>query len=119
MGRGGHADYSFRWMEPGDEEYTHVPSEPEGFNVLRDTFYRNAAIHVEKGDHIRLQDVRLGYDIKKINSGSFLAGFQRAEIYVYANNLGMIWKSTDTDWDPDFMFNKPLKSLALGIQLDF
>src|SRR5690606_20820141 len=75
LGRGGHSDYSKRWQAPGDEQHTYVPSQPAGFNVPRDTFYRNAEIHVEKGDHIRLQDVRLGYDIKQGSGGRFLSGF--------------------------------------------
>ncbi|MEB2782173.1 SusC/RagA family TonB-linked outer membrane protein [Algoriphagus sp. C2-6-M1] len=119
QGRGGHSDYAQRWQQPGDELETYVPSQPAGFNFYRDSFYRSAAVLVEKGDHIRLQDIRLGYNLKQLSSAGFLSGFRNAEVYVYANNLGMIWKATDTDWDPDFGFSKPLKSLAVGIQLDF
>lgn len=119
QGRGGHADYAKRWQQPGDELETDVPSQPPGFNFFRDSFYRSSAVLVEKGDHIRLQDLRLGYNLKQISSKGFLSEFRNAEVYVYANNLGMIWKATDSDWDPDFGFNKPLRSLAVGIQLDF
>ena len=119
QGRGGHSDYALRWQEPGDELETHVPSEPAGFNFFRDSFYRSSSVLVEKGDHIRLQDVRLGYDLTQLSGMRFLSGFRNAEVYVYANNLGMIWKATDTDWDPDFGFSRPLRSLAVGIQLDF
>lgn len=119
QGRGGHADYALRWQQPGDELETYVPSQPAGFNFFRDSFYRSASVLVEKGDHIRLQDVRLAYDLKHLSIKGFLSGFKNAVVYVYANNLGMIWKAADTDWDPDFGFNRPLKSLAVGIQLDF
>ncbi|WP_339881109.1 SusC/RagA family TonB-linked outer membrane protein [uncultured Algoriphagus sp.] len=119
QGRGGHADYALRWQQPGDELKTDVPSQPAGFNFFRDSFYRSSAVLVEKGDHIRLQDIRLGYDLTQLSGKGLLSAFRNAEVYVYANNLGMIWKATDTDWDPDFGFNRPLKSLAVGIQLDF
>ncbi|WP_339700947.1 SusC/RagA family TonB-linked outer membrane protein [Algoriphagus aquimarinus] len=119
QGRGGHFDYALRWQNPGDELETAVPSKPAGFNFYRDSFYRNAGVLVEKGDHIRLQDVRLGYNLKQFSKEGFLSGIRTAELFLYANNLGMIWKSTDTKWDPDYGFNKPLKSIAVGIQLDF
>ncbi|WP_192085345.1 SusC/RagA family TonB-linked outer membrane protein [Algoriphagus sp. Y33] len=117
QGRGGHSDYSLRWQEAGDELITQVPSMPEERDAFRDQFYRSSSVLVEKGDHIRLQDIRLGY---KIPSSSNKAGmFNNAEFYLYANNLGMIWKATDTDWDPDFGTFKPRKSIAVGVQLDF
>ena len=117
QGRGGHSDYALRWQEAGDELVTQVPSMPEARDAFRDQFYRSSSVLVEKGDHIRLQDIRLGY---KIPSGSTLSEILRnAEFFLYANNLGMIWKATDTDWDPDFGTFKPRKSIALGVQLDF
>lgn len=118
MGRGGHSDYELRWQNPGDEQFTQIPSQPESINNLRDTFYRNSSALVEKGDHIRLQDIRLGYSLARKETG-FFSGFGRAEFFLYANNLGMIWKATDTDWDPDYGWLTPRKSLAVGVQFDF
>ncbi|WP_057937902.1 SusC/RagA family TonB-linked outer membrane protein [Algoriphagus resistens] len=115
---GGHSDYALRWKSPGDEQLTHVPSMPDSRNTFRDRFYRNSAILVEKGDHIRLQDIRLGYRVPTRSSG-LLSGLSKAEIFLYANNLGVIWKATDTDWDPDFGWAKPRRNLAAGLQLDF
>lgn len=117
QGRGGHADYALRWQQPGDELFTHVPSVPESRDSFRDQFYRNSSVLVEKGDHIRLQDIRLGF---KVPSDSKRARILRnAEFYLYANNLAMIWKATPSDWDSDFGTFKPRKSLAVGVQLDF
>jgi len=116
--RGGHSDYALRWQNPGDELITQVPSEPATRDANRDNFYRNSAVLIEKGSHIRFQDIRLAYQVQKTSSG-FLSAFDRAEIFLYANNLGMIWKATDSDWDPDFGWAIPRKSLALGISLDF
>lgn len=118
MGRGGNSDYALRWQSPGDEDFTQIPSMPDSRDTFRDTFYRNSAALIEKGDHIRLQDIRLGYILPKREIG-LLSGFTRAELFVYANNLGVIWKATDTDWDPDYGWATPRKSLALGVQLNF
>ena len=117
-GRGGHADYALRWQNPGDEGMTQVPSEPISLDVNRDTFYRNSEVLIEKGSHVRFQDIRLGYLAGKKTSG-MLSSFARLEIFLYANNLGMIWKATDSDWDPDFGWAIPRRSLALGVNLEF
>lgn len=117
LGRGGNSDYALRWKNPGDELITQVPSMPKARNTFRDIFYRNSATLVEKGDHIRLQDIRFGYQLPK--SRTWARAFNQAELFFYANNLAMIWKATDTDWDPDFGTFRPLKSLAVGINLEF
>ena len=114
--RGGHSDYSLRWQQPGDEQVTQVPSLPESRDPFRDQFYRSSSILVEKADHIRLQDIRLGYRFPKRSGLSGVPA--NTEVYLYANNLGMIWKSTGSDWDPDFGTFRPRKSIAIGIQFD-
>lgn len=115
--RGGHSDYALRWQEPGDEARTQVPSMPTGVNGLRDNFYRFSEILVEKGDHIRFQDIRIGYDLKMIPG--FMKKLQRAEVFAYANNLGVLWKATRSDWDPDFGRVLPRQSIAFGVNLEF
>jgi TonB-dependent starch-binding outer membrane protein SusC len=117
LGRGGHSDYALRWKKPGDELVTQVPSMPAARNNLRDIFYTNSEVLVEKGDHIRLQDVRLGYRLSQ--DRTWARAFNRAELFLYANNLAMIWKATESDWDPDFGTFRPLRSLAVGINLEF
>tara|TARA_R110002012_G_scaffold208433_1_gene378499 strand:+ start:1264 stop:4446 length:3183 start_codon:yes stop_codon:yes gene_type:complete len=117
QGRGGHSDYALRWKNPGDEQITQIPSMPSARNSFRDQFYRNSSLLVEKGDHIRLQDIRLGYQVGK--SQAFLSGIRNAEVFLYANNLGMIWKATESGLDPDFGFSGPLRSIAAGLQFDF
>ncbi|WP_168196225.1 SusC/RagA family TonB-linked outer membrane protein [Echinicola soli] len=107
-----HADYGIRWKRPGDEVMTHIPSLPDGLDTDRDNFYRYAGILVEKGDHIRLQDIRLGYRPQGLP-------LKNTEIYVYANNLGIIWKAAKDDpLDPDYRSAKPLGSISLGIRVD-
>ncbi len=115
QGRGGHSDYALRWQNPGDELITDVPSLPMARNPLRDQFFRRSEVLVEKGDHIRLQDIRIGYKPQQGTSKRF----SNAEFYVYANNLGMIWRATDSGLDPDFGPFTPRRSVAIGVQLDF
>lgn len=113
QGRGGHRDFEQRWMQPGDEALTFVPSLPAARNAQRDQFYRSSSVLVDKGDHIRLQDVRLAHRVGDSFPWKVL---KEAEFYLYANNLGMIWKANRFDLDPDFGELKPLRSLALGLQ---
>lgn len=119
LARGGHSDYELRWKQPGDELITQVPSMPAVRNAFRDIFYRNSEVLIENGNHIRFQDIRLGYSLKSLQGNQKFSKFARAEVFVYANNIGMIWKATDSQWDPDFGFAPPLRSLAAGIQFDF
>lgn len=113
QGRGGHLDFERRWMKPGDELTTFVPSMPSARNAQRDQFYRSSSVLVDSGDHIRLQDIRLAYRIGENFRWKALRG---AEFYLYANNLGIIWKANRFDLDPDFGELKPLRSLAVGLQ---
>jgi TonB-linked SusC/RagA family outer membrane protein len=99
IGLYGNADYSRRWQKPGDEAITNVPSAVYPANVSRDKFYRYSEALVEKGDHIRLQDIRLSYDLtRKVWKRSPFSGFQ---VYGYAGNLGIIWRANDYHIDPD------------------
>lgn len=111
----GHADYYRRWQKPGDELMTEVPvfEYPIGYS---NSFFQQSAVLMEKGDHIRLQDVRIGYDLpyaKKI-------GINRAHIYVYASNLGFIWRANKHGLDPDLGGNSiPIpRNFAFGLTLD-
>lgn len=74
-----------------------MPSVPNSF---RDAFYLNSEVLIEKGDHIRLQDIRLAYSFQE----SGLAGgiFRNLSLYSYVNNLGILWKATKDELDPDF-----------------
>ena len=115
-GQIGHGDFEKRWQAPGDELSTYVPSLPLTANSTRNIFYSNSSALIEKGDHIRLQDIRMGYTFEK--SKTPWIPFGRAEIYCYANNLGIIWKATSDELDPDFQTAAPLKSLAFGLRID-
>ena len=107
-----HSDYGKRWQAPGDELQTQVPSMPEKRNTNRDSFYRSASVLVEKGDHIRFQDVRLAYSFPQQSRV-----FRNAEFFLYVSNLGILWKASDQVTDPDFIPVAPARNYALGFRL--
>jgi TonB-dependent starch-binding outer membrane protein SusC len=112
-----HGDYAQRWQKPGDETRTNVPSMPSAIDVNRDNIYLYSSALVEKGDHIRLQDITLNYTFDKKTFGKM--PFERAQVYFYANNLGLLWKASKLNMDPDYPTLKPVRSVALGIKIDF
>ena len=105
-----HRDFVDRWKSPGDEVRTDVPAMPTDVSINRDVVYLNAEHLMEKGDHIRLKDVQLGYRLN-----------QHIRFSVYANNLGLIWKKSDAPEDPDYpaaAYPNP-RSIAFGVQANF
>jgi hypothetical protein len=112
-----HADYSNRWRAPGDELITQIPSQPTTLNTLRQSFYQSSSVLVERGDHLRLQDIRLGYTWDKLNFPGL--PFQRLEVFTYLNNVGILWKATEDPLDPDFPMMRPLRSAAFGLRMNF
>jgi len=114
----GNADYELRWQKPGDELITNVPSRPVKANPNRDDFYENSEVLIEKGDHVRLQDIRLSYDLFR-RSHSRLP-VQAVRFYLYANNIGILWRANHRSIDPDYINSMPNpRTLALGCKLEF
>lgn len=113
----GHSDYSIRWMKPGDERITSVPSAIYPANVNRDTFYAGSEVLVSKGDNIRLQDVKLSYSLNSIVSRR---GINNAELYLLGRNLGMLWSANKRKSDPDVLSKLTRsKEFSIGINLSF
>ena len=114
----GHPDYERRWQNPGDEQRTYVPSLIYPADVNRDLFYANSEPLIEKGDHIRLQDIGLSYDLGKKSLPHLPV--QSIRVYLYANNIGILWKANQQGIDPDNISDIPNpRTLALGIKLGF
>jgi TonB-linked SusC/RagA family outer membrane protein len=116
-GQGGHADYSDRWQKSGDEVHTQVPSLPVAKNLNRDRLYTYSTALVEKGDHIRLQDINVGYSLHRKDLPHL--PFSKLQIYAYASNLGLIWKASKLELDPDYPIQKLPAMLSIGLKVDF
>lgn len=112
--KGGHADYEQRWQKSGDELFTQVPSEPLSVNNNRDNIYTYSDLLVEKGDHVRLQDIRLSYQLRPLPK----LGVKNMQLYVYLNNLGILWKSAPGSIDPDYLQALPVRIYAFGFTLN-
>ena len=91
--------FNERWKKPGDELFTNIPSLVYPDNTFRGIFYEGSEQLVEKGDHIRLQDVRFSYKFKSSKIKSL--GFKNMECFAYLNNLGILWRANKQGLDPD------------------
>jgi len=100
IGRDGNADYALRWQKPGDELTTNVPSLIYPSSDLRDEFYRGSEVNVLKGDHLRMQYVNLSYNFKMGKTKK--EGSTKWQVFVVANNLGIIWRENKEHIDPDY-----------------
>jgi hypothetical protein len=116
-------EFSRRWQNPGDELITNVPSMTYPADVNRDMFYAGAEINVERGDHIRLENIRLdlpAWENKKMNS--FPVRSARLSIIPANMNL-FIWKATKSGFDPDYTGNgfqlPPPKVWILSLHVNF
>lgn len=114
----GHSDFANRWQKPGDERHTSVPSMVYPAVSGRDEFYAGSPVLIEKGDHIRLQDINLTY---KLQGKNLKAPFKDLQLYTNAHNLGFIWRATKTGLDPDYSsgFLPPSYSLSFGLRTSF
>lgn len=112
-----HADYYKRWQQTGDELHTTVPSMTIPGNSRRDEVYRDSEATVERGDHIRLQDVNINY-VFRPSRGSVLP-FRHITATLYARNLGLLWKANSAGLDPDYLSAPPIRSIAVGLTVDF
>ena len=123
----GNKDFANRWQKPGDEEFTNVPSIPTLLPTSQNNrdyrFYSNSDILVQKADHVRLQDIVIGYDLEKEKIHRL--PFQKAHLYCNMTNLGILWRANKFGIDPDavpFTETKVLpqpRSLTLGVRFDF
>ncbi|OQP48035.1 hypothetical protein A4H97_29810 [Niastella yeongjuensis] len=100
-----HSDYYKRWQQPGDELYTTVPALEFNFDALREQFYKYSETLIERGDHIRLQNLQLSYNWG--NKGLSALKLTRLEMGITANNLGIIWRANTKKLDPDVVAGMP------------
>ncbi|ASE62018.1 SusC/RagA family TonB-linked outer membrane protein [Chryseobacterium indologenes] len=120
------SDYKARWQVPGDEEKTNIPSFIYITNTNRNDFYQSSETLIEKGDHIRLQDISLAYNFS--NSWCSSIGLKAIQMYGYINNIGILWRANKSGIDPDYNQNLysgytgnivAPRTYALGIRANF
>ena len=117
-----HRDYSKRWMQPGDELRTIIPSLSYPLdNGDRDFFYAASSVNVLRGDNIKLNQVRLSYSLEKTRIAGLKA--HRIQIYATIDNLGIIWRMNKDGLDPDVNTGNALyqlpKRISGGVRFEF
>ncbi|WP_164122750.1 MULTISPECIES: SusC/RagA family TonB-linked outer membrane protein [Sphingobacterium] len=96
----GHGDYAVRWQKTGDERVTDVPSLVYPQNIPRDVFYQYADIHILRGDHIRLENIRLDYDLP-LNKSNKLP-FKSVKCFFFLKSNQTWWIANNKGIDPYF-----------------
>jgi len=116
-GNDGHSDYEKRWQKIGDEKTTNVPSFVFPADANRDFFYNASEVLVEKGDNIRLQYATISYRLPLRQVSSLK--IKDCNLFVNANNLGIVWRANKEKIDPDYPENVPpiSKNIAIGIKI--
>lgn len=96
-----HSDLLLKWKQPGDEQFTHVPAGGglNGFNTNEAAVYNRSEVLMSRGDHIAIQDINLGYVLSSKRASP--AFFKSARIFLYARNLGFLWKADKNNVDPN------------------
>ena len=102
-------DYQDRWQKAGDEHQTHVPGFRYPVVSNREDFYRHSAVLGQQGDHIRLQDVRLAYQLPNLGRERSIA----MQLYTYMSNIGIIYKQNELPGYPG-----PIE-ISFGTQINF
>lgn len=94
-----HKDWESRWQQPGDELHTTIPAydfNPASSN-LQYSYYPLTTDIVRRGDHVRLDNMQLAYDLPIKQK---LAGIQSVNISINASNLGIVWRANKEKLDP-------------------
>ncbi len=111
----GHPDYALRWQNPGDESKTDIPSLKYPMDSFRDSFFQKSDALVIKGDHIRLQDIYLSYDLGKWK------GIRSLSVNAFLKNMNTIlWRANKYGIDPEYRDAIPLPfSASFGVNVGF
>jgi hypothetical protein len=114
----GNMDFYNRWISPGDEKFTTVPSMSYPANSSRDAFYQYSTATVEKGAHIRLQDLSLNWQKENVKLGSLK--IKKISLYSYINNIGIIRRANLAGLDPDYGNSQPPPTgFSFGSKINF
>lgn len=100
-------DFLNRWVMPGDEEWTNVPSIMDQLVLAKVgsqnpyNSYNYSTARVADGDFIRLKQVNLSYQLP---TGAFdRLGVTNASLSLVANNLWLIYSDSRLNGqDPEF-----------------
>ncbi|UYQ92208.1 SusC/RagA family TonB-linked outer membrane protein [Chitinophaga horti] len=111
-------DYENRWQKPGDELTTNVPALIYPNNIGRTNFYTYSDHLIERGDHVRIQDIQANYTISKNQFPKLLV--RDINVYGYVSNVGVIWRKSNDILDPEVQTGYPMPTtFAVGFKATF
>lgn len=111
-----HRDYADRWQLAGDEARTDVPAFIYPLNGQADVFYGNSEVLVERGDYIRLEDIRIDYR----PANNILFNKYQIQFFGLISNMGFLWRANKLGINPDNASTIPLaKSFTVGLTVKF
>lgn len=97
------ADFADRWMNPGDEQRTNVPSyevNSSDSQSRRDiTYYSRADINVVSASYIKMRDITLSYSLPSLWIRKLKA--DQVTLRAQVSNI-MLWKANKDGIDPEF-----------------
>lgn len=113
----GHSEFADRWVVPGDESRTNVPSLTFPVNASRDAFYASSEINVIDASNVRLDYVTLNY--RPSFKGKAFA-IKQLELYCTLIKAGIIWRGNKLGLDPDYLgTTSPSQGVAFGLRGNF
>ena len=119
----GHSDFADRWQQPGDEQFTDVPSNTYTPNYNRDAFYNGSSVLVEKGDHVRLQYITLNYRFSAQKYFTQPKLFEDLNLFINVSNPGILWRANQKGIDPDYNIGqntlRPPVNFSIGLRTQF
>lgn len=107
-----HSDFERRWVSPGDEKITNIPSMVYPSNLSRDRFYTLSTATIKKGDVLRLDHIQVSYRFSNVFSS-----LRSCNMSLNVNNLGVIWSAVGKSKDPDVLGIPPSKSFTLSFNI--
>ncbi len=108
------SDYGKRWQHTGDESWTNVPAMVYPFDNNRESLYKYGTALIEDASCVRLKDIRISY-YKAFNK----LGIRDLQLYLYANNVGLLWKANKVGEDPDSPLLPILRNFSVGLNANF
>ncbi len=106
---GKNKEIASRWRVEGDEKHTDIPGLPNiTYNSL--SRYNASDINVLPGDHVRLNQISLSYNVpKKFTEKISMKG---ASVTFVARNLGIIWRKNKEGYDPQYLSTSSYSTLT-------
>jgi TonB-linked SusC/RagA family outer membrane protein len=113
----GHSDFAKRWQQPGDEQFTNVPSFRYPVDTRSESFYNLSEVLAERADHIRFQYLNLGYNVEA--GKGRLKTFRSFELYAVLNDIGIVWRANKAGIDPDYTGLVRPRNFSFGAKIGF